>query len=360
MLGKKPVNTDTSIERKKSLGLFRFGLPVETGVFAVLLVAIGWQIIAFPEFRNWNNLSAALVSKADIAIIAAGMTLVIATGGIDISVGSILGLCGMSLGYFSIQCHWGIAAACLATVIVGALCGLINGILIAYWKLPSIIATLAGLSAARAGAYVIYNEMNGYYMAHGQTMIPPLADAYSNFALGSWLGLPNPVWVAIAVFVVMGVLMKKTAFGRSVLALGGNRKAAFLSGLSTPRIEMMVYVISGITAAIAAIITTASSTPTQDAGKNYELSAITAVVMGGTPIAGGAATMIGSVFGMLTISAIQKTVTSYGMSGLWEQLTLGIALLLSVEVDRWRRTRASKGVSTTRSKGSVTASESKG
>ena len=320
----------------------RISLPVETGALAVFVAAMLWQIMAFPDLRNIDNFALILGNQAEVAILAVGMTLVIATGGIDISVGSVMGFCGIALGIFTLQYHLIPAVAITLTLALGAACGAFNGLLIARYKLPPIIATLAGFSAARAGAYVLYKMLQGHFQTETSHTLPQMPDAYSNFALNSYMHVPLPGWTAVFSLIVMGIILRKTRFGRTVLALGGSREASYLSGLSVLRTEIGVYVCSGLLAGLAAVMATARANPTPDAGKGLEMAAITAVVMGGTPVEGGAATMIGTALGVLSISAILKGVTSYGMGGLWVQLVLGAALLASVELDRWRRQQREK------------------
>ena len=314
----------TKVNSKRSL-------PPETGVFVVLSILCIAFTLRFPEARNGATAAVILTNLAEISIIAAGMTLVIATGGIDVSVGSIVGLCGIVLGKLSVERHMSLFPAILITLVVGATCGWINGRLISKFKLPPIIATLAMFSAARAGAYVLSNGNS----------ISGLPDVLTNFGYGSLLGIPSVAWLAGAVLLTMGILLKRTVFGRSILALGGNREASYLSGRPIASIETKVYLISGLCAAIAAIVVTArGATAVPDAGKYLELRAITAVVVGGTPVIGGRATMIGTMLGLLTIGVVQQGVVSFGKDVMWEMLVMAVVLLAAVEVDRWRLRRA--------------------
>ena len=305
-------------------------LPAETGVVVVLLSAVAWLSISLPDFRTQPNAWAILSSASEIAIVAAGMTLVIATGGIDISVGSIIGLASIVIGILAGEKGWGVGAACSAGLAAGLVCGMANGLLIARFSVPPIIATLAMFSAARAGAYVLSdgNSISG--------LPPGLTDiGYENY-----LGLPGPVWVAGFALLACGIALKRTAFGRSILALGGNREAAYLSGIRVRRTEIAVYAISGLLAGLAAVVVTArGATAVPDAGRYFELRAITAVVLGGTSVAGGMGTMTGTLLGILTIGVIANGVRGYGQTGIWEQLILGLVLLASVEVNRWRLKR---------------------
>jgi ribose/xylose/arabinose/galactoside ABC-type transport system permease subunit len=311
----------------------RIALPAETGVGVVLTIAVLWLGRTFPNFNRTDNWNAILSAGAEVAIVAAGMTLVIATGGIDISVGSIIGLSGIVLGLLYKDHHWNIWFACAAALAAGAGCGLINGILIARFKVPPIIATLAMFSAARAGAYVLSNGNS----------IGGLPDSIITVGYGKFpaeYGLPIPAWIAGFALIAVGTILKRSAFGRSVKALGGNRESSFLSGIRTGRVESLVYVISGLLAGLSAVVVTArGATAIPDAGKFFELRAITAVVLGGTSVAGGRATIVGTALGLLTIGVVANGVRSYGKAGIWEQLVLGIVLLAAVEVDRWRTRR---------------------
>lgn len=307
--------------------------PAETGVVAVLLAACVWLAILFPEFRTGANASVILSSGAEIAIVSAGMTLVIATGGIDISVGSVVGLCAVALGVLGVDHGWNVWMACAAAVAVGAGCGLVNGLLIARLGLPPIIATLASFSAARAGAYVL----------SGGNSISGLPPALISLGYDSRLGVPNAAWVAGAALLLCGLAARRTVFGRSLLALGGNREAAYLSGSPTRRVETAVYTLSGLLAGLSAIVVTSrGATAVPDAGRYFEMSAITAVVMGGTPVVGGRATVLGTALGVLAIGVVTNGVRSYGKDDMWVLLVLGAMLLVSVEVDRWRTKRTAR------------------
>lgn len=302
-------------------------LPVETGVAAVLVLAAFWLARTFPGFRTGANLSVILSSGAEVAIVAAGMTLVIATGGIDISVGSVVGLCGVVVGILAVNHGWNVWLACLGGIGIGGACGLVNGLLIARFSMPPIIATLAMFSAARAGAYLLSNANS--ISGLPQTMI--------DLGYQSRFGAPLSVWIGGASLAVTAIVLGRTAFGRTVKSLGGNREASYLSGVKIRRVETLVYVLSGLFAGISAIVVTArGATAVPDAGKFFELTAITAVVMGGTPIAGGRATVVGTALGVLTIGVVTNGVRSYGKEDIWVQLALGLSLLLSVEVERWR------------------------
>lgn len=305
----------------------RKALPAETGVGVVVLLAYLWLALTFPTFRTGATASVVLVNAAEVAVLAAGMTLVIATGGIDVSVGSVAGLCAIMFARLLVDAHWGVLEACAGCMAVGLLCGLVNGTLVARFQLPSIVATLAMFAAGRAGAYVL----------SGGQSISGLPESLISFGYGSFLGVPNPAWLAMATLLLAGIVLRRTTYGRSLLALGGGRETAYLSGMPVQRMEMLAYGINGLLAGLAAIIIVArGATAIPDAGRFSEMTAITAVVMGGTPVSGGKATIVGTALGVIAIGLITNGVRAYGKGDIWVLLVLGLALLASVEVDRWR------------------------
>lgn len=303
--------------------------PAEIGVAFVLLVVLIFFAWRSPAFRSVENLRLLAKQSAQLAVVAAGMTLVIATGGIDISVGSLVGLCCMTLGWLVATAHWNLWAACAGAVVAGGLCGLFNGLLIARAKLPPIIVTLATFAAARAAASLFNN---------GGSISDLPASLNETFDRTNIVGLPLLFWVGLAALIVAGLLLRRTTFGRGLLALGGNRVASGLSGLPVARTEMLVYTLSGLCAGVAAVLNTAyKSTATPDAGQYLELTAITAVVLGGTAITGGQATLTGTGLGVLTIGALISGVRLSGQEDQVAWFLVGAALLLAVEVQKKRR-----------------------
>jgi ribose/xylose/arabinose/galactoside ABC-type transport system permease subunit len=304
-------------------------LPAEFGVtvvFAVICLCFAWRL---PDFRTEANLRLIAKQSAQLAVVATGMTLVIATGGIDISVGSLVGLCSMALGWLSARAGWGLGAACLGAVAAGALCGLGNGLLITRAKLPPILVTLATFAAARAGASLFNSggSFSGLPRALNDT-----------FDLTNVAGLPLLFWIGLLALALGGLLLRRTTFGRQLLALGGNRTAARLAGLPLARTETLVYVLSGALAGFAAVLNTAlKATATPDAGQYLELTAITAVVLGGTAITGGQATLTGTGICVLTIGALLSVVRLFGQQDQTAWFLVGAALLLAVEVQKARQ-----------------------
>jgi ribose/xylose/arabinose/galactoside ABC-type transport system permease subunit len=300
-------------------------------VLSVVFLYFAWRV---PEFRTESNFRLIAKQSAQLAVVATGMTLVIATGGIDISVGSLVGFCSMMLGWLSARAGWPIGLACMGAVVTGGLCGLGNGLLITRAKLPPIIVTLATFAAARAGAS-LFNE--------GGSISDLPRSLNETFDRTNVVGLPLLFWVGLLTLAAGGLLLRRTTFGRELLALGGNRTAAHLSGMPVARTETLVYTLSGALAGFAAVLNTAyKSTATPDAGQFLELNAITAVVLGGTVITGGQATVLGTGLGVLTIAALLSGVRLSGWQDQVAWFLVGAALLLAVEVQKWRQGRQAR------------------
>jgi ribose/xylose/arabinose/galactoside ABC-type transport system permease subunit len=303
-------------------------LPVETGVAVVLLCVLIYFSVRLPAFHSSENLVLLAKQSTQLMLIAVGMTLVIATGGIDISVGSVVALCAMTLGAISVRTHGNLALAAAGAILVGCLVGLLNGLFIARGKLPPILVTLATFAAARAGASLFNN-------GGSISDIPPaLNDIVDRTRI---VGLPLLFWISLAALAGGSLLLRRTTYGRELLALGGNRTAARLSGIPTERTELLVYTLSGTLAGLVGVINTAmKATATPDAGQYMELTAIAAVVLGGTAITGGQATLLGTGLGVATIGTLISGIRLQGEEDRLAWFLIGAALLLAVEVQRAR------------------------
>jgi ribose/xylose/arabinose/galactoside ABC-type transport system permease subunit len=307
----------------------RHTLPVEFGVSIVLLATILFFAWQRPDFHSTENIRLLMKQSSELAVIATGMTLVIATGGIDVSVGSVVGLSGMMLALVATRTHGNLLLACLAALGTGAACGLLNGLLIARGKLPPIIVTLATFAAARA-AVQLFNNGGGI-----SDLPPALSDIFDRTNI---VGLPVLFWIGLLTLTCGWLILRKMKFGRELLALGGNRSATRLAGVRTERVEMMAYVLCGLLAGLAAIIVTARAASAEpNAGLYFELLAITAVVLGGTTITGGKATLLGTGLGVLTINVLVSGGRLYGQEDQVARFLVGAALLLAVEVQRARK-----------------------
>lgn len=279
-----------------------------------------------PSFLTISNIFNVLRQVSISAIIAFGMTFVILTGGIDLSVGSTLALTGavaasLLAGGIDPIISMGVA------LILGLILGAINGLIITKGKVAPFIATLATMTIYR-GFTLVYS--NG-------KPISGLGDhaSFQLFGKGYLLGIPIPVITTIFAFAVLAFILHKTTFGRRVYAVGGNEEAAKLSGIHADRVKIAVYAISGFMASLSALILTSrlnSAQPT--AGESYELDAIAAVVLGGTSLNGGKGWIFGTLIGALIIGVLNNGMNLIGVSSFWQQVVKGIVILLAVLLDR--------------------------
>lgn len=260
-------------------------------------------------------------------LIAFGMTFVILTGGIDLSVGAILALTGMVLGLMIASGTPDLIAIPLV-LLLGALLGWFNGVLISKVKLQAFIVTLATMTMFSGITMIISDGIP----AMGITENSPLLNFFSQ---GDILGIPFPMIVLLVVFTLLLIVLQKTVFGRGVYAIGGNEEVARLSSLPTDRIKTSVYIISGAMSALAGVILTSrlsSSQPT--AGSGFELDAIAAVVIGGTSLAGGRGRLFGTLIGVLIIGVLNNGLNIIGVSAFYQQFIKGLVILLAVILDR--------------------------
>ncbi len=290
----------------------------------ILLVVV--ITILNPSFLTMDNLLNVLRQVSISALIAFGMTFVILTGGIDLSVGSTLGLTGAVAASLLASGTDPIIAMGVA-LILGLLLGAVNGVIITKGKAAPFIATLATMTIYR-GITLVYTE--------GRP-ISGLGDgaAFQMFGKGYFLGIPVPVVTMILAFIVLYFILHKTTFGRRVYAVGGNEEAAKLSGISPDRIKIAVYAITGLLAAVSALILTSrlnSAQPT--AGQSYELDAIAAVVLGGTSLTGGKGWIFGTLVGALIIGVLNNGMNLIGVSSFFQQVVKGAVILLAVLIDR--------------------------
>ncbi len=280
-----------------------------------------------PSFLSVDNLLNILRQTSINGIIAMGMTFVILTAGIDLSVGSVLALTGAVCASM-IAADVSLPLALLATLGAGALLGAANGAIISFFGVQPFIATLVGMTIVR-GATLVYCD--GRPISTGEF---PVAESFYNLGAGYVFGIPNPVIIAFFVFGLCWYVLNHTRTGRYVYALGGNEQVARLSGVNVNRIKMAVFMISGVLSALAGIILTArleSAQPT--AGLAYELDAIAAVVLGGTSLMGGKGRIFGTIVGALIIGVLNNALNLMDVSSYFQMIAKGAVILLAVVVD---------------------------
>jgi ribose transport system permease protein len=279
-----------------------------------------------PHFLEVNNMLNVFKQSFMTAILAAGMTLVILTGGIDLSVGSIVALSGV-LSVMTLNAGMNPLIAILVGSVVGLAAGLINGYLTAVPKLPSFIVTLGSMTYIRGLALVI---SGGYPMV--------LTDSTFKFiGAGEILGVPTPIYITLLVYVIMFFVLKYTMFGRHVYAIGGNEEASRLTGIKVERTLIKVYSISGLFAGIVGVILAGrlfSGQPT--AGNMAELDAIAAVILGGTSFVGGFGRIQGTIIGVLIIAVLKNGLTLLNVHFYWQSVVVGLVIIAAVLLDRLR------------------------
>lgn len=297
------------------------------GILVVLVALIGFMSVQADNFATVDNLLNIARSISINAILAAGMTFVILTAGIDLSVGSILAVSGVTAVLAAMNGFPAILAIVIG-VIVGALAGLINGIFIAYMSLAAFIVTLGTMTFLRGLAYTLTD---------GQ---PIVDNALSFRAIGNGYvaGIPIPVVVMIVVYVIAWFLLERTRYGKHVYAVGGNPEAARLAGINVKRILLSVYMIAGACAGLAGIIFASrvvSAQPT--AGQGYELDAIAAVVLGGTSLMGGRGRLYGTLIGSVILGVLSTGLILMNVPHFTQLLIKGIVIILAVAIDGLKR-----------------------
>jgi len=281
-----------------------------------------------PRFLSIFNILNVLRQTSINSIIAAGMTFVILTGGIDLSVGSILAFCG-AVSAALIASGQPLIVVLFVALLTGTVMGLLTGIIISRGKVQAFIATLVTMTIVR-GATLVFTD--GKPINAG---IGPAADAFAWLGGGYILGIPVPVYLMILVYGIAWYTLHQTRLGRYVYAIGGNEEAARLSGLGTKKLKTAVFGISGFLAALAGIIMTSrlsSAQPT--AGTGYELDAIAAVVLGGTSLAGGSGRILGTIVGALIIGILNNALNLMNVSSYYQMIAKGAVILIAVLLDR--------------------------
>lgn len=299
-----------------------------TTVIALIILMAVITIIN-SNFLTANNLLNLLLQVTSNALIAFGMTFVILTGGIDLSVGSILAL-SSALTAGLLGSGMPVTLAILISLILGCILGMMNGLLISYGKLAPFIVTLATMTIFR-GATLVYTNGNPITKGLSDTFL------FQFLGQGYIVGIPFPVIIMFIVFIVLYVLLHKTAFGKSVYAIGGNEKAAYISGVKLNKVKIIIYSISGIMASISGLIITSrlsSAQPT--AGASYEMDAIAAVVLGGTSLSGGKGRILWTLIGALIIGVLNNGLNIIGVSAFWQQVVKGVVILIAVLIDRFK------------------------
>jgi ribose transport system permease protein len=286
---------------------------------------------AFASKANFYNITR---NFAFIGMMAIGMTAVIITGGIDLSVGSIMGLVGVVSGLL-LQAEYSWYVAILGGLATGALAGAINGALIAYVGLSSFVVTLGMLSFARSLAVVMSQNQMIYKLGSDGAVFKAIGG-------GAVLGIANPVWVLVILTLFFAVVLRSTSWGRHLYAIGGNENAARLTGVPVVRVKMQAYILSGVTAAIAAIMIVGWQGSAINAlGTGYELRVIASTVIGGANLMGGEGGAYGAFIGAALLEVIRNSLLMAGVDSNWQGAFVGVFIVLAVLLEKFRGRRRS-------------------
>ncbi len=312
--------------------------------FIALIAVAGFFAIFAPNFMSTANVILMSKHVALNAFLAMGMTFVIITGGIDLSVGSIVGLCGMVAGALILNgidlgigytLYFNIYEVAMITLLVGTLIGMINGTLITKLNVAPFIATLGTLYVARGAALL---------MSDGQTFPNLVGKAefgntgFGLFGSGRLLGLPVSIWMLVVVALAAAYVARYVPLGRHIFAVGGNERAARMSGIRVDRVKMFVYMFSGFSAGIVGLVISSELMASHPAtGNSFELNAIAAAVLGGTSMSGGRGTIGGTIIGAFVIGILSDGLVMMGVSSFWQMVIKGLVIIVAVVVDQAQR-----------------------
>jgi ribose transport system permease protein len=322
------MSKNTNTAEKTDLSKSRDSSWVRQGGVAIGCAAlfVVFSVLNSNFYQPANLLDIMLQSSIN-AIIAVGMTLVVMTKGIDLSVGSVVGVSSMvASSLLESNLLLGIGAGLL----VGLVCGLINGVLIAKLKLPDFIVTLGTMSIYR-GAALIYTNGQPIYT---------ISDSFRSIFAGQLLGIPTPVLFALAIAAIAFLVVRFTSLGEHIIAVGGNEEAARLSGVDVDKVKISVYAMSGVLASIAGFVLVARIGAAEPIGGNgFELQAVGASVIGGASLFGGEGNPLGSLIGALTLGAMQNGLTLMNVPSFWQYVATGVVVILAVLADQITRKR---------------------
>lgn len=324
----------------------RIAAQLRSLIALIAIIAVFSQLS--PVYLTWNNLVTMTQHVSIFAIMAVGMTFVIVTAGIDLSVGAIAGFSGVVAGYLIDQgivigqahIYPPVAVVVIAAIAAGALVGSLNGIITAFSGIPAFIVTLGMLYVARGSALLISNgepyiNLQGVPARHNT--------GFEFFGTAQWLHLPVEIYIMLVVGALGAFVAGRTIFGKHVYAVGGNERGAISAGIRVARVKVLVYAISGACAAIAGVIIASElSAADPTAATNYELGAIAAVVLGGTSLFGGQGTVGGSIAGAFVIGFLNDGLVLANVSEFWQMVATGLVIIAAVGLDEFQRRGGSR------------------
>lgn len=324
-----------TVENKRApkKSLFRSDAAQKLLAFGSLIIMFIIFSLASPNFLNFDNFVGILLSTAVSGVLAVGVTFVIITSGIDLSVGTVMTISAVMSGVIISYWKLPIAVGVVGGLIAGALCGLMNGSFIAKMKIPPFIATLGVMMVAKGLSLVISGTKPIYFME---------TPVFREITMGTILGIPNAVLIFFGAAIVASLILNKTVLGRYTFALGSNEEAARLSGINVDRWKIAVYTLGGLFSGLAGVMMASRLNSAQPAlGYGYEFEAITAVVLGGTSLSGGEGTILGTVIGAFIMSVLTNGLRILSIPQEWQTVIIGCIVILAVYWDIIRRRQKS-------------------
>jgi inositol transport system permease protein len=298
------------------------------GIFVVFIIICLILSFISPQFLTVSNWTIIITQASINAILAFGVTFVIITGGIDLSLGSMVAVTGVTAAMLAHPKTFPIALPIFAGLLSGLLMGVFNGFIIIKSNIAPFIVTLGTMTIGRGLALIL---------SKGRP-VSNLSDSFNFIGGGNVLGIPFPIIVLILIFAICSITLKKTLLGRYIYAVGGNEQAARASGINVNQVKMAVYSISGLLAGLAGILLTSRITTGQpNAGASFELDAIAAAVIGGTSTSGGTGTMTGTLVGVLLIGVINNGLDLLNVTSYYQQVVMGIIIIGAVVLDSWNQ-----------------------
>lgn len=298
------------------------------GIFVVFIIICLILSFISPQFLTVSNWTIIITQASINALLAFGVTFVIITGGIDLSLGSMVAVTGVTAAMLAHPDTFPVALPIFAGLLAGLLMGVFNGFIITKSKIAPFIVTLGTMTIGRGLALIL---------SKGRP-ISNLSDSFNFIGGGEILGIPFPIIVLIIIFIICSLILKKTILGRYIYAIGGNEQASRASGINVNQVKMAVYSISGLLAGLAGVLLTSRITTGQpNAGAGFELDAIAAAVIGGTSTSGGTGTMTGTLVGVLLIGVINNGLDLLNVTSYYQQVVMGIIIIGAVVLDSWNQ-----------------------
>ncbi len=300
----------------------------ELSVFFVVLLLAALLALTSKNFLNPANLTAVILGLSFDMIVAVGMTILMVSGGFDLSVGAVLALAGAVAGYAMAFMHLPWPIAIILGLLTGAFVGLINGLLVSKVKVNPLIATLGMMQIARGAVFLLTSGLG----------IPNLPQRFNQIAQGKLFGLQYPVYVMVVCVILGDILLRRSRYFRQSYFVGGNERSARLSGIRVSRIQIVNYMIAGTMAAVSGLLLTARfGSASVSAGNGAELRVISAVVIGGASLAGGEGTILGAFFGVALMALINNGLNLLGINVYWQTIVVGAVLIIAVAADSLSR-----------------------